>query len=120
LGSAYVEGKTKAVLMAHTLGKPFDLGAVLEFCRKHDLMLSKIIATRRLHLITMPGGPGEKPGSRRFPGIPNDGFQLRAIPVLGRSINQSFIRRITFYMGEGGAVNIVSRPPLKTYGESFR
>jgi CDP-6-deoxy-D-xylo-4-hexulose-3-dehydrase len=31
LEEAYVKGKTKAVMMAHTLGNPFDLGAVLEF-----------------------------------------------------------------------------------------
>ena len=36
---AYVEGKTKAVMMAHTLGNPFDLGAVLKFCRRHSLWL---------------------------------------------------------------------------------
>lgn len=31
--------KTKAVMIAHTLGNPFDLGAVTEFCKKHDLFL---------------------------------------------------------------------------------
>ncbi|MCR5487737.1 MAG: lipopolysaccharide biosynthesis protein RfbH [Lachnospiraceae bacterium] len=31
--------KTKAVMIAHTLGNPFDLKAVLEFCRKHNLWL---------------------------------------------------------------------------------
>ena len=31
--------KTKAVMIAHTLGNPFDLKAVSEFCRKHDLWL---------------------------------------------------------------------------------
>jgi len=39
LEAAYSPGKTKAVMMAHTLGNPFDLGAVLEFCKKHDLWL---------------------------------------------------------------------------------
>lgn len=36
---AYVPGKTKAVMVAHTLGNPFDLAAVLRFCRRHDLWL---------------------------------------------------------------------------------
>lgn len=36
---AFREGKTKAVMMAHTLGNPFDLGAVLRFCKAHDLWL---------------------------------------------------------------------------------
>ncbi len=31
--------KTKAVMIAHTLGNPFDVGPVLEFCRKHNLWL---------------------------------------------------------------------------------
>lgn len=31
--------KTKAVMLAHTLGNPFDLKAVKEFCDKHDLWL---------------------------------------------------------------------------------
>lgn len=31
--------KTKAVMIAHTLGNPFDLGAVKEFCDKYDLWL---------------------------------------------------------------------------------
>lgn len=31
--------KTKAVMLAHTLGNPFDLKKVKEFCDKHDLWL---------------------------------------------------------------------------------
>ena len=36
---AALSDKTKAVMIAHTLGNPFDLGAVKEFCDKHDLWL---------------------------------------------------------------------------------
>ncbi len=39
LEEAYVPGKTKAVMMAHTLGNPFDLATVCAFCHKHDLWL---------------------------------------------------------------------------------
>lgn len=38
LEAAYTE-KTKAVMIAHTLGNPFDLKAVKEFCDKHNLWL---------------------------------------------------------------------------------
>lgn len=38
LEEAYSE-KTKAVMLAHTLGNPFDLKAVKTFCDKHDLWL---------------------------------------------------------------------------------
>ncbi len=34
-----VSEKTKAVMIAHTLGNPFDLGAVKAFCDKHNLWL---------------------------------------------------------------------------------
>ena len=33
LEEAYHEGKTKAVLMAHALGNPFDIGTTLSFCQ---------------------------------------------------------------------------------------
>ncbi len=39
LEDAYRPGKTKAVMMAHALGNPFDLGVVLQFCREHNLWL---------------------------------------------------------------------------------
>jgi len=38
LEKAYSE-KTKAVMVAHTLGNPFDLSCVLAFCKKYDLWL---------------------------------------------------------------------------------
>ena len=34
-----LSSKTKAVMIAHTLGNPFNLQAVKEFCDKHDLWL---------------------------------------------------------------------------------
>ncbi len=34
-----LSGKTKAVMIAHTLGNPFDLKAVKAFCEKHSLWL---------------------------------------------------------------------------------
>ena len=40
LEAAYTE-KTKAVMIAHTLGNPFDLKAVKEFCDKHNLWLAE-------------------------------------------------------------------------------
>ena len=39
LEEAYSEGKTKAVMIAHTLGNPFDLAAVKPFCERHGLWL---------------------------------------------------------------------------------
>ncbi len=39
LEEAYDEKKTKAVMIAHTLGNPFDLSAVKAFCDRHSLWL---------------------------------------------------------------------------------
>ncbi|AEE16246.1 lipopolysaccharide biosynthesis protein RfbH [Treponema brennaborense] len=36
---AALSSKTKAVMIAHTLGNPFDLKAVKDFCTKHNLWL---------------------------------------------------------------------------------
>lgn len=36
---AALSSKTRAVMVAHTLGNPFDLGAVKAFCQKHRLWL---------------------------------------------------------------------------------
>lgn len=34
-----LSSKTKAIMVAHTLGNPFDLNKVMEFCTKHNLWL---------------------------------------------------------------------------------
>lgn len=34
-----LSGRTRAVVLAHTLGNPFNVAAVTEFCRQHDLWL---------------------------------------------------------------------------------
>lgn len=39
--SSTLSKKTKAIMVAHTLGNPLDLGAVIEFCKKHNLWLIK-------------------------------------------------------------------------------
>lgn len=39
LEEAYNPGKTKAVILAHTLGNPFDIKAVRDFCKGHGLWL---------------------------------------------------------------------------------
>lgn len=39
LEEAFVEGKTKAVMIAHSLGNPFNIKAVKEFCDKYKIWL---------------------------------------------------------------------------------
>lgn len=132
LESAYKEGKTKAVMMAHALGNPFDLGAVLAFCKKYDLWLIEdncdaLGCTYSLpledakelgldHLIKLAA---KREGSGQLPAI-EDGVLTSYTGTFGDISTQSFYPPHHLTMGEGGAVNIIRRAPLKTYAESFR
>ena len=122
LESAYVAGKTKAVMIAHALGNPFDLGAVLEFCRKYDLWLVEDNCDALGCTYSMPLERAKALGiTENSPGIPSDGTHItRYTGTWGDISTQSFYPPHHLTMGEGGAVNIISRPPLKTYAESFR
>lgn len=122
LEAAYVPGKTKAVMMAHTLGNPFDLGAVLEFCRKHDLWLIEDNCDALGCTYSMPVARAKALGfTENSPGIPSNGTHItRFTGAWGDLSTQSFYPPHHLTMGEGGAVSIVHRPPLKTYAESFR
>ncbi|MFQ3577406.1 MAG: DegT/DnrJ/EryC1/StrS family aminotransferase, partial [Verrucomicrobiia bacterium] len=130
LEAAYSPGKTKAVMMAHALGNPFDLAATLAFCHKHDLWLiedncdalgctySLPVEKARIlgldHLLKLA-----EAGDRIYPRI--EGGVLTAYTgTFGDLSTQSFYPPHHLTMGEGGAVNIIRRPPLKTYAESFR
>ncbi|MDE1171699.1 MAG: lipopolysaccharide biosynthesis protein RfbH [Verrucomicrobium sp.] len=122
LEEAFTPGKTKAVMIAHTLGNPFDLGAVLEFCRKHELWLIEDNCDALGCTYSMPIERAKALGfTENSPGIPADGTHItRYTGTWGDISTQSFYPPHHLTMGEGGAVSIVSRPPLKTYAESFR
>ena len=97
LEDAYVPGKTKAVMMAHTLGNPFDLGEVVRFCRERDLWLIEDNC--------------DSLGSR---------YGDRQTGTFGDLSTQSFYPPHHLTLGEGGAVNIVKEPLLKLITESIR
>ena len=122
LEPAYSAGKTKAVMLAHALGNPFDLGVVLEFCRKHDLWLIEDNCDALGCTYSMPVARARALGfTGNSPGLPADGTHItRYTGAWGDLSTQSFYPPHHLTMGEGGAVNIVHRPPLKTYAESFR
>lgn len=77
--------KTKAVMIAHTLGNPFDLKAVREFCDKHELWLVEDNCDALGSQYTLNG-------EKRFTGTIGD---------IGTS---SFYPPHHMTMGEGGAV----------------
>lgn len=122
LDAAFSAGKTKAVMIAHALGNPFDLGAVLEFCRKHDLWLIEDNCDALGCTYSMPLARARALGfTENSPGIPSNGTHItRFTGTWGDISTQSFYPPHHLTTGEGGSVNIVSRPPLKTYAESFR
>jgi CDP-4-dehydro-6-deoxyglucose reductase, E1 len=93
---AALSEKTRAVMIAHTLGNPFNLNAVTEFCKQHNLWLIEDCcdATGALY-------NGQPVG--RF----------------GDIATVSFYPAHHITMGEGGAV-LTDKPKLKKIIESFR
>lgn len=88
--------KTRAVMIAHTLGNPFDLDAVTSFCKKHDLWLIEDCC--------------DAVGST---------YRGQTLGSFGDLATTSFYPAHHITMGEGGAV-LAEKPLLKTLVESFR
>ena len=88
--------KTRAVMLAHTLGNPFDLAAVTAFCEANDLFLIEDCC--------------DALGST-YDGKPVGSF--------GEFASVSFYPAHHITMGEGGAV-ICNDGKLKVIAESFR
>jgi CDP-6-deoxy-D-xylo-4-hexulose-3-dehydrase len=136
LEQAFSPGKTKAVMMAHTLGNPFDLGAVLAFCRKYDLWLIEDNCDALGCSYSMPVDLAHSLGVDhllkiaecgthpliRFEEIKNESVTMLTAPTgsWGDLSTQSFYPPHHLTMGEGGAVNIIRQPVLKVIAESFR
>ncbi len=60
---AAVSDRTRAVMVAHTLGNPFDLDAVTAFCERHGLWLDRGLLRRSgLDLARPPGRHVRRPG----------------------------------------------------------
>jgi CDP-6-deoxy-D-xylo-4-hexulose-3-dehydrase len=102
LEAAFSPGRTKAVILAHALGNPFDLTAVTDFCRKHDLWLIEDNCDALGASYTPAGRPEALTGT------------------FGDLSTQSFYPPHHITMGEGGAVNIVRDMRFKVIVESFR
>lgn len=92
--------KTKAVMVAHTLGNPFDLKAVTAFCKKHKLFLLEDNCDAL-------GSKYELNGSWKYTG------------TFGDIATSSFYPPHHITMGEGGAV-YTNDLKLKRIIESLR
>jgi CDP-6-deoxy-D-xylo-4-hexulose-3-dehydrase len=88
--------RTRAVMLAHTLGNPFDLDAVSDFVRRHNLWLIEDCCDA---IGATYGG--------------------RSVGTFGDLATVSFYPAHHITMGEGGCV-LTDRPLLKKLVESFR
>ncbi|MDR3578462.1 MAG: lipopolysaccharide biosynthesis protein RfbH [Oryzomonas sp.] len=97
---AALSDRTKAVMVAHTLGNPFDLAAVKQFCDRHNLWLveDNCDALGSRYCLN---------GKWRFTG------------TIGHLGTSSFYPPHHMTMGEGGAV-YTNDTTLKRLVESFR
>jgi CDP-6-deoxy-D-xylo-4-hexulose-3-dehydrase len=91
-----ISPKTKAIMMAHTLGNPFDLDTVQELCKKNELWLIEDSCDALGSTYN-----GQKTGS------------------FGDTATVSFYPAHHITTGEGGAV-FVKSPLVKKQVESFR
>jgi len=119
---AYSPGKTKAVMMAHALGNPFDLATTLAFCQKYNLWLVEDNCDALGCSYSMPRQLAESLGFiENSPGLDEGPDRvIRYTGTWGDISTQSFYPPHHLTMGEGGAVNIVRDAKLKVIAESFR
>ena len=122
LEAAYSPGKTKAVMMAHALGNPFDLAVTLAFCRQYNLWLVEDNCDALGCSYSMPRPLAESLGFiENSPGLDEGPDRvIRWTGTWGDISTQSFYPPHHLTMGEGGAVNIVRDQKLKVIAESFR
>jgi CDP-6-deoxy-D-xylo-4-hexulose-3-dehydrase len=88
--------RTRAIALAHTLGNPFQVDAVMEFVGRHELFLVEDCC--------------DAVGSE---------YQGRKVGTFGDLATTSFYPAHHITMGEGGCV-LTNTPLLKTLVESFR
>jgi len=93
---AALSEKTRGIALAHTLGNPFDVAAVMAFARKHNLWLIEDCC--------------DAVGSR---------YRDQNVGTFGDLATTSFYPAHHITMGEGGCV-LTAKPLLKTLVESFR
>ncbi len=115
LEEAYSPGKTKAVILAHALGNPFDLTRILTFCREHDLWLIEDNCDALGSVYSMADGSG-----LIYRREESDEPHTALTGTFGHLSTQSFYPPHHLTMGEGGAVNIVRDMRLKVIVESLR
>ena len=110
-------------MLAHTLGNPFDLSVVLDFCERNNLWLIEDNCDALGSSYSMPAQKAKNLGIiNTTPGIEvnHSGSISRWTGTWGDLSTQSFYPPHHLTMGEGGALNISGSMKLKRPAESFR
>jgi len=110
--------RTKAIMLAHTLGNPFNLEVITRLCRQYDLWLIEDCCDAlgsSYHLPPSPTPAGEGRGEGEAPGV----NAPRLVGTFGDIGTLSFYPAHHITMGEGGAV-FTNHGLLKPIAESFR
>lgn len=105
---AAIGPKTKAIMLAHTLGNPFNLEVVTRLCRQYHLWLIEDCCDALGATYTLP--PNHHPSTLN---------SQRLVGTFGDIATLSFYPAHHITMGEGGAV-FTNHPLLKQIAESFR
>jgi CDP-4-dehydro-6-deoxyglucose reductase, E1 len=111
--------RTRAVMIAHALGNPFDLSRILSFCRDNDLWLIEDNCDALGSTYTMPDGLADRLGLKPV-GQQDAAGITRPTGSWGDLSTQSFYPPHHITLGEGGAVNIVRSVRLRRPLESIR
>jgi CDP-6-deoxy-D-xylo-4-hexulose-3-dehydrase len=111
--------KTRAVMIAHALGNPFDLSRIVSFCMENDLWLIEDNCDALGSTYTMPEAEATALGLKRIGVQVSDGVS-RPTGTWGDLSTQSFYPPHHITLGEGGAVNIVRSIHLRRPIESIR
>ncbi len=102
-----VTERTRAIILAHTLGNPFDVESVLRIVRKHRLWLIEDCCDALGSRYRLPADPGGEAGTDQLCG------------TFGHLATFSFYPAHHITMGEGGAV-ATGDSLLRKIVESFR
>lgn len=124
--AAAVSDKTKAIMIAHTLGNPFDLDAVMAVAKQHNLWVIEdccdALGSTYAPSITVGESASLSPSPQRVEGR-GEGAIARGKPqhvgTFGHIATCSFYPAHHITMGEGGMIFTKDRD-LRTIIESFR
>jgi CDP-6-deoxy-D-xylo-4-hexulose-3-dehydrase len=111
--------RTRAIMLAHSLGNPFDIARIVQFCRDHDLWLIEDNCDALGSTYSLADDVARALGVKSI-GEQVVGSVTRPTGTWGDLSTQSFYPPHQITLGEGGAINIVRSISLRRPIESLR